>query len=168
MHYKFLQEMQKLQQLRDSTGWLELTETDENTILTSENIPVEELTIFLEENNFDYEVQDDCVLVFDSFDELCEELQDYDLIYPNASVILEGSAKRKIVIRRGKRKIIFKCPPGQKKIGRRCQKRPTRELMKLKRRAKRAARKSKRKRSQANRRRKMSLKRRPHTTKHKK
>jgi len=160
--------MQKLQQLRDSTGSLELTETDKNVVITSENIPVEELTIFLEDNNFNYEVQEDCVLVFDSFDELCEELQDYDLINPSASVLLEGSAKRKIVIRRGKRKIIFQCPPGQKKIGRRCQKRPTRELMKLKRRARRAARKSRRKRSQANRRRKMSLKRRPHKAKHKK
>lgn len=168
MHYKFLQEMQNLQQLRENTGWLELTETDDKVVVSIEKIPVEEFTVFLEENNFEYTIMEDCVLVFDSFDELCEELEDYELVIPSASMILEGSAKRKIVIRRGKRKIIFQCPPGQKKIGRRCQKRPTRELMKLKRRARRAARKSRRKRSQANRRRKMSLKRRPHKIKHKK
>jgi hypothetical protein len=98
---------------------------------------------------------------------LYEELEECELVIPTASFLLEASAKRKIVIRRGKRKVIFQCPPGQKKIGRRCQKRPTRELMKLKRRAKRAARKSRRKRSQANRRRKMSLKRRPHKAHHK-
>lgn len=168
MHHKFLQEMQNLQQLRENTGWLEITETDENVIVVLENIPTEEFTIFLEENSFDYELQDDHVLVFDSFDELLEELQDYELVNSSAVAILEATAKRKIVVRKGKRKIIFQCPPGQKKIGRRCQKRPTRELMKLKRRARRAARKAKRKRSQANRRRKMSLKRRPRTTKHKK
>lgn len=168
MHYKFLQEMQKLQQLRDSTGSLELTETDENVIIVIQNIPIEEFTVFLEENSFDYDLLEDRILVFDSFDELTEELEEYELINSDAVFILEATAKRKIVVRKGKRKIIFQCPPGQKKIGRRCQKRPTRDLMKLKRRAKRAARKSRRKRSQANRKRKMSLKRRPRTTKHKK
>jgi hypothetical protein len=159
--------MQKLQHLYENTGWLELTETDDNIVVFLEKIPVEEFTVFLEEKDFEYTVMEDCVLVFDSFDELYEELEECELVIPTASFLLEASAKRKIVIRRGKRKVIFQCPPGQKKIGRRCQKRPTRELMKLKRRAKRAARKSRRKRSQANRRRKMSLKRRPHKAHHK-
>lgn len=169
MRHKFLQEMQNLHQLRENTGALELVEQDDRVILISDTVPVEELTLFLEENDFDYELTEDTIEVFDSFDELLEEFEEYDLYNPTAIELLEASAKRKIVVRRGKRKVIFKCAPGQKKIGRRCAKRPSRDLMKMKRRARRAARKSKRKRSQANRRRKISLRRRPHkASKHKK
>jgi hypothetical protein len=72
----------------------------------------------------------------------------------------EGIAKRKQVVRKGKRRIIFKCKPGEKKVRRSCIKRSTSELSKMKRRAKRSARKAKSKRSRANRRRKLSMKRR--------
>jgi hypothetical protein len=166
MRHKFLQEMQNLHQLRENTGSLELVEQDDRVILVSDTIPVEELTLFLEENDFDYELTEDTIEVFDSFDELIEELSEYDIHNPSATELLEASAKRKVVVRRGKRKIIFKCAPGQKKIGRRCVKRPSRDLMKMKRRARRAARKARRKRSQANRRRKVSLRRRPHKAHH--
>jgi hypothetical protein len=60
----------------------------------------------------------------------------------------------------GRRKIVFRCPPGQKKIKRRCVRRPAAELARVKRGARKAARKAKGKKSRANRRRKISLKRR--------
>jgi len=166
MRYKFLQEMQNLHQLRENTGSLELVEQDDRVVLVSDAIPVEELTLFLEENDFDYQVLEDTVEVFDSFDELMEELSEYELEDRTATELLEASAKRKVVVRKGKRKVIFKCPPGQKKIGRRCARRSSRDLMKLKRRARRSARKARRKRSQANRRRRISLRRRPHKAHH--
>ena len=166
MHYKFLQEMQKLQQLRENTGYVELTELEESVHLYHSSISKEDVLYFLEENNFEYKIEDGEIFVTDSLEELVEELLEYDLM-TSASSLLEGSAKRKTVVRRGKRKVIFQCPPGQKKIGRRCAKRPSKDLLKLKRRAKRAARKARRKRSQANRRRKISLRKRPHKAHHK-
>ena len=167
MRYKLLQEMQNLHQLRENTGLLELVEQDDRVILVSDVIPIEELTLFLEDNDFDYRVSEDALEIFDSFDELIEELSEYELENSSATELLEASAKRKVVVRKGKRKVIFKCPPGQKKIGRRCARRSSRDLMKMKRRARRAARKARRKRSQANRRRKISLRRRPHKSHHK-
>lgn len=74
--------------------------------------------------------------------------------------ILEGAVKRTIAVRGGKRKIIFKCGPGQMKIGRSCRRRPTAQLNKMKRRARISARKARKKRRLANRKRKLSLKRR--------
>lgn len=167
MRYKLQEEMQKLHQLRENTGLLEIVETDDRVIMVSDTIPVEELTIFLEENDFAYTITEDVIEVYDPFEEICEELQEYELDNSSAIDLIEATAKRKVVIRKGKRKVIFKCAPGQKKIGRRCAKRSSRDLMKMKRRARRAARKARRKRSQANRRRKMSLKRRPHKSHHK-
>jgi len=76
------------------------------------------------------------------------------------SVLTEGTAKRTVAVRGGKRKIIFKCQPGQMKVGRTCRRRPTSQLVKMKRRARITARKSKRKRKLANRKRKISLRRR--------
>lgn len=164
MRYKLHEEMQKLHQLRENTGLLEIIETDDNVIIVSDNIPMEELTVFLEENDFAYGIIEEGIEVYDPIDEVLEELEEYELDPASASDLMEASAKRKVVIRKGKRRIIFKCSPGQKKIGRRCAKRSSRDLMKMKRRARRAARKAKRKRSQANRRRKISMKRRPHKT----
>ena len=74
--------------------------------------------------------------------------------------LIEGIAKRKVVVRRGKRKTIFRCKPGEKKVGRSCRRIPSSQLNKLKRRAKRAARKARTKRMRAQRRRKISLRRR--------
>lgn len=167
MHHKFLQEMQKLQQLRENTGWIELTELEESVHIYHSSIPQEEVLSFLTENNFEYDIIEGELFVNDSMDELIEELTEYELFNSSATAILEGSAKRKIVVRKGKRKVIFQCPPGQKKIGRRCAKRASKDLLKMKRRAKRAARKAKRKRSQANRRRKISLRKRPRKAHHK-
>lgn len=74
--------------------------------------------------------------------------------------LLEGTAKRTTVVRGGKRKIIFKCGPGQMKVGRSCRRRPTTELNKMKRRARITARKTRSSRRMAIRKRKVSLKRR--------
>lgn len=168
MRYEYQQELNRLHSLLENTGWLELTELEDSVHLDHSSIPQEEVLLFLEENNFDYSVIGEGeILVFDSLEELEEEFSEYDLINTSsASFILEAVAKRKMVIRKGKRKIIFKCAPGLKKIGkRRCVKRPSRELAKMKRRARRSARKARKKRMQANRKRKISMRRRPHSSK---
>ena len=74
--------------------------------------------------------------------------------------LLEGTAKRTVAVRGGKRKILFKCAPGQMKVGRTCRRRPTAQLNKMKRRARITARKTRRKRRLAARKRKISLRRR--------
>jgi len=125
------------------------------TVDTEEELGMVEL--FLEEHNFDYDLLVNNFLIYDPTEELFEEFLDSDL-----EVILnEGTAERKVVIRGGKRKIIFKCKPGEKKIGpRRCVRRKSSELAKMRRRARRAARKSKNKRGRALRKRRISLRRR--------
>jgi hypothetical protein len=124
------------------------------TVDTEEEIKLVEL--FLEENHFDFDLLSNNFLVYDSIEELFEEFLDSSL-----EVLLdEGMAKRKIVIRGGKRKIIFRCKPGEKKIKRRCVRRKSSELAKMRRRARRAARKSKSKRGRALRKRRISLRRR--------
>jgi hypothetical protein len=74
--------------------------------------------------------------------------------------LVEGIAKRRVVVRGGKRKTLFRCKPGEKKVGRQCRRMPSSQLTKLKRRARLAARKSRTKRMRAQRRRKLSLRRR--------
>jgi hypothetical protein len=74
--------------------------------------------------------------------------------------LMEGIAKRKMVVRKGKRKVLFRCKPGEKKVGRQCRRIPSSQLTKLKRRARLAARKARTKRVRAQRRRKISLRRR--------
>jgi len=149
-----------------------MVELDDGSVLiTADRVDIRGI---LEENDFEFLEEENSIIVLDSFEELVEEFSEYDFAVTkydgSAEELLEGSAKRKVVVRRGRRKIIFQCGPGQKKVGpRRCVKRPSRDLMKMKRRARRAARKARRKRSQANRRRKVSLRKRPHKTrKHKK
>jgi len=157
-----------LQKLSNSTGELCLIETDNNVIVETTNIQQQDVVLFLEENSFDYSIEDGIISVTDPLEELIEELLDYDFpsVIHGVVDLTEGVAKRKVVVRKGKRKVIFKCAPGQKKIGkRRCVKRPSRELFKMKRRAKRSARKAKKKRLQANRKRKISLRRRPNSGK---
>lgn len=129
----------------------------ENVIYTDTDQETQLVEMFLEENNFDYDLLANNFLVYDSAEELFEEFLDTDL-----EVLLdEGVATRKIVIRAGKRKIIFRCKPGEKKIGqRRCVRRKSSELSRMRRRAKRAARKSKNKRGRALRKRRISLRRR--------
>lgn len=124
------------------------------TVDTEEEIKLVEL--FLEENHFDFDLLSSNFLVYDPVEELFEEFMDSSL-----DILLdEGVAQRKIVVRGGKRKVIFRCKPGEKKIGRRCARRKSSELAKMRRRARRAARKSKSKRGRALRKRRISLRRR--------
>ena len=112
--------------------------------------------LILEENYFDFDLLSDSFLIYDSFDEIAEEF-----LFSTLEVLLdEGVAQRKVVVRNGKRKVIFRCNPGEKKIGRRCARRKSSELAKMRRRARRAARKSKSKRGRALRKRRISLRRR--------
>lgn len=129
----------------------------ENVISVDTDQEMEMVELFLEEHYFDYDLLANSFLVYDPAEELFEEFLDSDL-----EVLLdEGVATRKIVIRAGKRKIIFRCKPGEKKIGqRRCVRRKSSELSRMRRRAKRAARKSKNKRGRALRKRRISLRRR--------
>lgn len=93
----------------------------------------------------------------------------FEILYINDySPIQEGTAQRTVSVRGGKRKIIFKCGPGQMKVGRSCRRIPTTRLNKMKRRARISARKARGKRRLANRKRKISLKRRAVLVKKKK
>lgn len=104
-----------------------------------------EVRDFLDSMGLSYTLEDGIFYVEDEGDE--EEKEELE----------EASAKRKIVIRKGAKKIIFKCGPGKKKVGKMtCVVRKSSELMKMKRRAIRSAKKSRSKRSQANRKRKRS------------
>jgi hypothetical protein len=65
------------------------------------------------------------------------ELDDvYEILYIQTmdTSILEGTPKRTVAVRGGKRKVLFKCGPGQMKVGRSCRRRPTAQLNKMKRR----------------------------------
>jgi hypothetical protein len=129
---------------------------EENIITVDTDQEIAMLEIFLEEEDFDFVLDINKFTINDPIDELFEELLDTDL----ETLLLEGVAKRKIVIRNGKRKIIFRCKPGEKKINRRCVRRKSSELQRMRRRARRAARKSKSKRGRALRKRRISLRRR--------
>lgn len=154
-------------------GYISLFEEENNVVAVLDNANVYDFMMFLEENHFTFVQERNIFYIYDSFDEVYEEFLEYDvsvyLTEDNPDEVLhlnEGTAKRKIVIRKGKRKVIFQCPPGQKKINRRCIKRPQREVQKLKRRARRAARKGRAKRSAAIRKRKVSLRKRGALDKH--
>jgi len=128
----------------------------ENVITVDTEQETEMVELFLEENHFDFDLLSNNFLVYDPVEELFEEFLDSTL----DMLLDEGVAQRKIVIRGGKRKVIFRCKPGEKKIGRRCARRKSSDLAKMRRRARRAARKSKSKRGRALRKRRLSLRRR--------
>ena len=113
----------------------------------------------------DFEVDEDESILLTEQDEgfYVTELDDvYEILYFQTmdTSLLEETPKRTIAVRGGKRKVLFKCGPGQMKIGRSCRRRPTAQLNKMKRRARISARKARKKRRLANRKRKISLKRR--------
>lgn len=123
----------------------------------------EDLVEYLEANGVAWREEDGVIVVEDpvleaelSFDDELEES-----IEISGELLDEATAKRKIVVRKGKRKLIFKCGPGMMKRGTRtCVRRPGSQLRKMKLRARRSARKSRRKRSVAARKRKISLRKR--------
>jgi hypothetical protein len=122
----------------------------------------------LDGEGIEWEEKDGIIYILDPVEEaditveVEEETEDLDEEFSVESEMLnEVAAKRKIVVRKGKKRIIFKCAPGFKKKGARtCVKRPASNLRKMKLTAKRAARKARGKKASARRKRKLSLRKR--------
>jgi len=155
----------------DFTGQLSITDVDDYTSLISfDNIIAEEVQQILEFDEYDFQqVQEQIISVDATVDELLETFLEFNIIMSeDLHDLQEGIAKKAVVVRKGKRKIIFRCQPGEKKIGRRCARRKAAELNRMKRAAKRGARKAKAKKSRAKRLRKFSLKRRESLIRNKK
>lgn len=141
--------------------------TEEQIVLDMPNFEREDVIAYLEENDVEWEEKDGIIYILDPVEEAEISIEDDEAEEIEESVDIESqdlneaSAKRKIVVRKGRKKIIFKCAPGFKKRGpRTCIRRQTSQLRKMKFRAKRAARKARSKRSQARRKRKMSMRKR--------
>jgi hypothetical protein len=141
--------------------------TEEKIVLDMPNFSYEDVVDYLEQEGIEWEEQDGVIYILDPVEEAeitveVEEEEELDEEFEVESQMLnEVAAKRKIVVRKGKKRIIFKCAPGFKKKGARtCVRRPVSQLRKMKLTAKRTARKSRGKRSQAKRKRKLSLRKR--------
>ena len=105
---------------------------------------MDDIIAFLDKQDIEYNVKDGIVYVSDESDDETEEELD------------EAAARRNIVIRKGRKKIIFKCASGKKKVGRSCMVRRVSERIKLSKAHRIGARKAKGKRSRSNRLRKTS------------
>jgi len=143
--------------------------TEEKIVLDMPNFSHEDVVEYLDSEGIEWEEKDGVIYILDPVEEAditveveAEEEEDIEEEFGVESEMLnEVAAKRKIVVRRGRKKIIFKCAPGFKKKGARtCTRRPTSQLRKMKFSAKRAARKARSKKSQAKRKRKLSLRKR--------
>ena len=122
-------------------------ETAEQTVeFDLDGKSIEDVTAFLDSQGISYTVEEGYIYVDDN--DVQEE------------TITEGSVKRKLVVRSGRKKIVFMCAPGKKKVGRTCMVRKSSDLAKLKRRNKRSARKAKSKHSASARKQKLANKRR--------
>lgn len=141
--------------------------TEEKIVLDMPSFSYEDVVDYLEQEGIEWEEKDGVIYILDPVEEAditveIEEDEEVNEEFEVESEMLnEVAAKRKIVVRKGKKRIIFKCAPGFKKKGARtCVKRPVSQLRKMKLTAKRASRKSRGKRAQAKRKRKLSLRKR--------
>jgi hypothetical protein len=140
--------------------------TEEKIVLDMPEFSREDIVAYLEGNGVDWEEKDGIIYVLDPVEEadITVEVDDDDLdeeFEIQSEMLNEIAAKRKIVVRKGKKKIIFKCAPGFKKTGpRTCVRRQASQLRKMKLRAKRTARKTRGKRATARRKRKLSMRKR--------
>jgi hypothetical protein len=140
--------------------------TEEKIVLDMPEFSREDIVAYLDENDVDWEEKDGIIYVLDPVEEadITVEVDDDDLdeeFEIQSEMLNEIAAKRKIVVRKGKKKIIFKCAPGFKKTGpRTCVRRQASQLRKMKLRAKRTARKTRGKRATARRKRKLSMRKR--------
>jgi hypothetical protein len=141
--------------------------TEQKIVLDMPNFSREDVVDYLEQEGIEWEEEDGVIYILDPVEEAditveVEENEEIDEEFEVESEMLnEVAAKRKIVVRKGKKRIIFKCAPGFKKKGPRvCVKRPASQLRKMKLTAKRTARKTRGKRAQAKRKRKLSLRKR--------
>lgn len=137
-----------------------ITEHSDKCFFVDESIE----DVFDELNTYEIDDDNDPILLTEEDEGFyitpLDDIYEIQSISADPSFLLEGPAKRKMVIRGGKRKIIFKCGPGQMKVGRSCRRRPAGLLNKMKRRAKITARKSRKKRRMSARKRKISMRRR--------
>lgn len=140
--------------------------TEEKIVLDMPEFSREDIVAYLDENGVDWDEKDGIIYVLDPVEEadITVEVDDDDLdeeFEIQSEMLNEIAAKRKIVVRKGKKKIIFKCAPGFKKTGpRTCVRRQASQLRKMKLRAKRTARKTRGKRATARRKRKLSMRKR--------
>lgn len=141
--------------------------TEEKIVLDMPNFSYEDVVEYLDSEGVEWEEKDGVIYILDPVEEaditveMEEDEEIEEEIEIESQMLNEVAAKRKIVVRRGKKRIIFKCAPGFKKKGpRTCVKRAAAQLRKMKLSAKRSARKSRGKRSQAKRKRKLSLRKR--------
>jgi hypothetical protein len=141
--------------------------TEEQIVLDMPSLSYEDVVDYLDENEVEWEEKDGVIYILDAVEEAEISIEDDDSEEIEESVDIEAemlnevAAKRKIVVRKGRKKILFKCAPGFKKKGpRSCVRRATGQLRKMKLTAKRSARKARSKRSQAKRKRKLSLRKR--------
>lgn len=141
--------------------------TEEKIVLDMPNFSHEDVVEYLEDNGVEWEEKDGIIYILDPVEEAditveVEEDEEIEEEFEIESQMLnEVAAKRKIVVRKGKKRIIFKCAPGFKKKGpRTCVKRAASQLRKMKLTAKRSARKSRGKKASARRKRKLSLRKR--------
>ena len=105
---------------------------------------LDDVVAFLDNQDIDYCVKDGIVFVSDDEEEETEE------------ELEEAAARRKIVIRKGRKKIIFKCAPGKMKVGRSCMVWKMSQRIKLSKAHRIGARKAKSKKSRSSRLRKRS------------
>lgn len=141
--------------------------TEEKIVLDMPNFSYEDVVEYLESEGVEWEEKDGVIYILDPVEEAditVEVEEDEEIeeeIEIESEMLNEAAAKRKIVVRRGKKRIIFKCAPGFKKKGpRTCVKRPASQLRKMKLTAKRSARKARGKKASARRKRKLSLRKR--------
>ena len=143
--------------------------TESKIVLDMPNFEREDVIAYLEGEGIEWEEKDGVIEILDPVEEADIEVNieedEADEIEESVEVetemLGEAAAKRKIVVRKGKKRIIFKCGPGMMKRGPRvCVRRPTSQLRKMKLRSKRAARKARGKRASAKRRRKISMRKR--------
>ena len=137
-----------------------ITEHSDKCFFVDESIE----DVFDELNTYEIDDDNDPILLTEEDEGFyvtqLDDIYEIQSILADPSFLVEGPAKRKMVIRGGKRKIIFKCGPGQMKVGKSCRRRPAGLLNKMKRRAKITARKSRKKRRMSVRKRKISMRRR--------
>lgn len=141
--------------------------TEQKIVLDMPNFSHEDVVDYLDQEGIEWEEEGGVIYILDPVEEAditveVEEDEEIEEEFEVESQMLnEVAAKRKIVVRKGKKRIIFKCAPGLKKTGpRTCVRRPASQLRKMKLTAKRTARKTRGKRTQAKRKRKLSLRKR--------
>jgi hypothetical protein len=137
--------------------------SEDKIVIDMPNVDREDIIDYLEENGVDYTEKDGTIYINDPVEEAEISIAEKELDeeFDIEFQLDEASAKRKIVVRKGKKRIIFKCAPGMMKRGPRvCVRRPAASLRKLKFTSRRSARKSKSKKNTAKRKRNISLRKR--------